>query len=214
MASSVINSSSPAVTRTNAPQAGIKKTSITKTGLIQRLLLFGSITAIVSYYLYSKAVKFRKDSYNEHVWPLEYEIFYDAEDVSNLMVRCPMDAPLRLTLLLLAGSVNILFYSVFFMDLLTLCGGVFALLDWFPFVVGMVDFLENMILFVVLYTWPVTTSLNTLAGYVTATKTFLTYFLLGWILLGLLSAPCRDPQVQLESSTSRVATSANDKKQN
>lgn len=74
----------------------------------------------------------------------------------------------------LIGIANILFYALFYCDLLTLTlPSALQSLDLFPFLLGLFDFVENVMIMIIIMVAPAESVLWGLVGYATVVKTML-----------------------------------------
>jgi len=159
----------------------------------QRMTMFGLISIGISVYLFQTALYMKeKRSFTKSEWIPEYILWiYDENDVHHVLMQFDYFALYDMVKLLLLGSVNIFFYCIFLMDILTLCGGIFSLIDWLPFVLGLVDMSENVLLFLVFLFFPQIIFAGKVVGYITFTKWILTFLVLACSVVGLLSYPFR-----------------------
>ena len=115
-------------------------------------------------------------SYNRAVWPMEYYSFPTRVEIDKNIQKYGYESHEDMLIMLFIGTANILFYSLFYCDILTLfLPTSIQSLDLLPFLLGLVDFIENSLFFVILIYIPEQIPLWDYIGYVTMTKVALTY---------------------------------------
>jgi len=157
-----------------------------------RLLLFGVVSTAISYYLYTWAVHLYFKTSSRPIWPAEYGLFPNSEEIWDSIELLPFEKHMDLLFMLLIGTVNIFFYVMFFIDLLSeILPEAIVILDVYPILIGMVDFLENFFLFLVIVNLPDKNMLAEILGYLTLVKNVLTYIMLAITTICLITLPCR-----------------------
>jgi len=157
-----------------------------------RILCCGAISMFISinivYWYYSLM---RDKSYNRQTWAPEMHFYPSEEDIYRVMAKYDYVTHTELVYVLILGTINIFFYLIFYMDLLTLLlPESISWLDILPIIVSPFDFLENALYFTIMAWYPDRIPyLATIAGILTLIKSILSYVIYFLLFYALCRAP-------------------------